>query len=195
MGNMVRLKYGNDTLISNRLIAEAELSLSQWMAASKRTAAANEATTNSPFNVKDFARSYLNGESTVMVRIDEQPKNKNTKVNTAAVVAAAKMALAADEAAKSKAEGEKDGGGDGNQRRNMQPRSTDSDLFSAPGKADMRRSKSISAPGNNSNGGGGRGDGLPSVNNVAGRFAAQATSMRASNSGVGKLPKLGLRSA
>jgi hypothetical protein len=33
--DMVRLKYGHNTLLSNKLIVEAEKSLSQWMAAQK----------------------------------------------------------------------------------------------------------------------------------------------------------------
>lgn len=35
VSNMVRLKYGSNTLLSSKLIVEAEKSLSQWMAAQK----------------------------------------------------------------------------------------------------------------------------------------------------------------
>mmetsp|Transcript_9490 Transcript_9490/g.24197 ORF Transcript_9490/g.24197 Transcript_9490/m.24197 type:complete len:1454 (-) Transcript_9490:818-5179(-) len=76
---MVRLKHGKDAIISNKLVAEANVSLSTWMAASrgkmythasgnkkghKGSHGANSAQVQS---VIDFTTNYLNSGSTVAV--------------------------------------------------------------------------------------------------------------------------------
>ncbi|KAL6757826.1 hypothetical protein V8C86DRAFT_2613916 [Haematococcus lacustris] len=62
VGDMVRLKYGPTTLLSSKLIVEAEKSLGQWMAAQK-SKIGNKGTRDDREAVKDFTRQYLAGGS------------------------------------------------------------------------------------------------------------------------------------
>ncbi|KAJ9506038.1 hypothetical protein QJQ45_016620 [Haematococcus lacustris] len=67
VGDMVRLKYGPTTLLSSKLIVEAEKSLGQWMAAQKSKIVSacsqddhgNKGTRDDREAVKDFTRQYL----------------------------------------------------------------------------------------------------------------------------------------
>ncbi|GFH12902.1 hypothetical protein HaLaN_08681, partial [Haematococcus lacustris] len=60
VSEMVRLKYGSATLLSSKLIVEAEKSLGQWMAAQK-SKIGTKTNRDDREAVKDFTRQYLAG--------------------------------------------------------------------------------------------------------------------------------------
>ncbi|KAL6759441.1 hypothetical protein V8C86DRAFT_2575256 [Haematococcus lacustris] len=66
VSEMVRLKYGSATLLSSKLIVEAEKSLGQWMAAQK-SKIGTKTNRDDREAVKDFTRQYLAGGYTTTI--------------------------------------------------------------------------------------------------------------------------------